>query len=58
VGEVTSGMFSPTTERYLGLARVPREISAPGTEIKVIIRDQPKKARIVKRPFYMPAYRR
>ena len=58
VGEVTTGMFSPTMERYLGLARVPRDISAPGTEIKVIIRDKPKRARIVKRPFYVPAYRR
>ncbi len=45
-------------ERYLGLARVPREISDLGTEIKVIIRDKPKRAKIVKRPFYVPAYRR
>lgn len=58
LGEVTTGMFSPTLDRYLGLARVPREISAPGTEIKVIIRDKPKRAKIVKRPFYVPAYRR
>jgi aminomethyltransferase len=58
VGQVTTGMFSPTTGRYLGMARVPREISDPGTEIKVIIRDKPKRARIVKRPFYVPAYRR
>ncbi len=58
VGQVTTGMFSPTMERYLGMARVPREISDPGTDIKVIIRDKPKRARIVKRPFYVPAYRR
>jgi aminomethyltransferase len=58
VGQVTTGMFSPTMERYLGMARVTREISGLGTEIKVIIRDKPKRARIVKRPFYVPAYRR
>jgi aminomethyltransferase len=58
VSEVTTGMFSPTTERYLGMAYVPAEISAPGTEIEIVIRDKPKKARIVKRPFYVPAYRR
>jgi hypothetical protein len=29
-----------------------------GRELEVIIRDQPKTARIVKRPFYTPAYRR
>jgi aminomethyltransferase len=58
VGEVTSGMFSPTMERYLGMALVPREFSAPDTEIKIIIRDKAKEAKIVKRPFYVPAYRR
>jgi aminomethyltransferase len=58
VGEVTTGMFSPTMERYLGMAYVPREISAQGTEIKILIRDRPKRAKIVKRPFYVPAYRR
>jgi aminomethyltransferase len=55
---VTTGMFSPTMERYLGMAYVPREISAQGTEIEILIRDRPKKAKIVKRPFYVPAYRR
>jgi len=58
VGEVSTGMFSPTTERYLGLAYVPRQISARDTEIEIIIRDKPKRAKIVKRPFYVPAYRR
>jgi aminomethyltransferase len=58
MGEVTTGMFSPTMERYLGMAYVPREISAQGTEIEILIRDRPKKAKIVKRPFYVPAYRR
>jgi aminomethyltransferase len=45
-------MFSPTTERYLGMAYVPREISELDTEIEIIIRDKPKRAKIVKRPFY------
>ncbi|HEX7976785.1 MAG TPA: glycine cleavage system aminomethyltransferase GcvT [Anaerolineales bacterium] len=58
VGEVTSGMFSPTTGRYLGLAYVPKEYSALGTEISILIREKPKKAKLVKRPFYVPAYRR
>ena len=58
VGEVTTGMYSPTTERYLGMAYVPREISALDTEIEIIIRDKPKRAKIARRPFYVPAYRR
>jgi aminomethyltransferase len=51
-------MFSPTTGRYLGMAYVPRDLSTPGTEVEIIIHDKPKKARIVKRPFYVPTYRR
>ena len=58
VGAVTSGMFSPTTGRYLGMAYVPREISSHGTEIQIQIRKKVVAAKIVKRPFYVPAYRR
>jgi aminomethyltransferase len=58
VGHVTSGMFAPTLERYLGMAYVPADFSKIGTEIDVIIRGKPVKAKIVKRPFYVPAYRR
>ena len=58
VGWVTSGMFSPTTGRYLGMAYLPRELSSRDTEIEVIIREKPVKAKIVKRPFYIPSYRR
>jgi aminomethyltransferase len=57
-GEVTSGMFSPTTETYAAMALIPRDLAEMGKEVEVIIRDKPKKARIVKRPFYTPAYRR
>jgi glycine cleavage system T protein len=57
-GHVTSGMFSPTIGKYLGMALVPREISTRDTEIEIIIRGKPVRAKIVKRPFYIPAYRR
>lgn len=58
IGSVTSGMFSPTTDRYLGMAYVPVELSRLGTEIEIVIRNKPVKAKIIKRPFYIPAYRR
>ncbi len=58
VGEVSTGMFSPTTERYLGLAFVPRQISTIGTPVEIQIRKKTVPAKIVKRPFYTPAYRR
>ncbi len=57
-GFVTSGMFSPTTESYAAMALVPRELAEMDKEVDVIIRGKAKKARIVKRPFYTPAYRR
>ncbi len=58
IGEVTTGMFSPTTQRYVGLAFVPANMAALGTEIDIIIRDKARRAVVVKRPFYIPAYRR
>ncbi len=58
VGEVTTGMYSPSTDRYVGLAYVPAEHSALGTEIGILIRDKVKRAKVVPKPFYAPAYRR
>jgi aminomethyltransferase len=58
VGKVTTGMYAPTLEKYLGMAYVPRQFSSHGTEIEVRIRGKSVKAQIVKRPFYIPAYRR
>lgn len=58
VGRVTTGMKSPSTERFVGLAFVPAESAALGAEIDIVIRDKPKRAAVVKRPFYTPAYRR
>ncbi len=47
-GEVTSGTFSPTLERSIGFARVPR---ATGAEVQVDIRGKLLRARVVKLPF-------
>ena len=58
VGFVTSGMFSPTTSRYLGMAYIPRDLAKIGAEIGIQIRNKTVRAEIVKRPFYVPAYRR
>jgi aminomethyltransferase len=58
VGHVTSGMFSPTNKKYLGMALVKRQASSLNTEIEIVIREKPVKALVVKRPFYLPAYKR
>jgi aminomethyltransferase len=47
-GEVTSGTFSPTLERSIGLARIP---SGPVTQVEVDIRGKLLAARTVKPPF-------
>ncbi len=58
VGWVTTGMKAPTLDAFLALAYVPAANAKLGSEVDVVIRDQPKKAKVVKRPFYTPAYRR
>jgi aminomethyltransferase len=52
VGLVTSGTFTPTVQKAIGLAFVPASIREPGTEIFIRIRDRLARARIVKLPFY------
>jgi len=47
-GEVTSGSFSPTLQRSIALARVPR---ASGDHVQVDIRGKSLPARVVKLPF-------
>jgi aminomethyltransferase len=47
-GEVTSGTFSPTLERSIAFARVPR---ATAERVQVEIRGKLLDARVVKLPF-------
>jgi len=47
-GEITSGTFSPTLEKSIALARVPRDA---GERVEVDIRGKWLAARIVKPPF-------
>ncbi len=52
IGEVTSGTFSPTLNRGIGLGYVPVEYSRTGTELDIMIRGKPQKGIVVKPPFY------
>ncbi|MDP2815911.1 MAG: glycine cleavage system aminomethyltransferase GcvT [Rectinemataceae bacterium] len=58
VGQVVAGMFCPTVKKYVANAFVRPEYAKAGTELVVMIRGQEKKAIVVKRPLYVPAYRR
>ncbi len=52
IGSVTTGLFSPSTGRYLGMGYVEAAFAEPGTGIEIVIRQAAKPARIVRRPFY------
>ncbi len=49
-GEITSGTFSPTLEKSIALARVPRDVQI-GDTVQVAIRDKLLNAQVVKYPF-------
>jgi aminomethyltransferase len=50
VGEITSGTFSPTLEKSIALARVPKDVQI-GDTVQVEIRDKLLNANVVKYPF-------
>lgn len=52
VGRVTSGTFSPTLERALGMAYVGPEWAALDTEFEIDVRGRRLPAQVVKLPFY------
>lgn len=52
VGTVTSGTWSPTFEKALGLAYVPPELAAPGSRLELDVRGKTVPATVVEVPFY------
>ncbi len=55
IGHVTSGTFSPTLQKPIGMAYVAREHAAIGAELEVDVRGRAEPATIVKLPFYRRA---
>lgn len=51
-GEVTSGTVSPSLDQGIGLAYIATEVSKPGTEIEIVVRDKTVAAEIMRPPFY------
>jgi aminomethyltransferase len=52
IGEVTSGVFSPSLNKGVGLGYVKTEYSSIGTNFDIDIRGKGYKAEVVKPPFY------
>jgi glycine cleavage system T protein len=57
IGQVVTGLYAPTVDKYCGHAFVPPAYAAPGTPLQVLIRSKPKAAVVARRPFYQPAYK-
>ncbi|MGH2442329.1 MAG: glycine cleavage system aminomethyltransferase GcvT [Chloroflexota bacterium] len=52
VGEFTSGTFSPTLGKGIGLAYIDAQFAKPGTIAEVLVRDQSHPVRITRKPMY------
>jgi len=51
VGHVTSGTMSPTRNEPIGLGYLPCAYDEPGREVRVVVRDEPKKGHVTATPF-------
>jgi aminomethyltransferase len=52
VGTVSSGSFSPTLEKAIGMTYLPADRAAAGTEIEIDVRGRRLPARVIDLPFY------
>jgi aminomethyltransferase len=52
VGVVTSGSFSPSLERGIGMAYVRSDLAEPGAEVEIDVRGRRRPARIASKPLY------
>jgi aminomethyltransferase len=53
IGIVTSGTFSPTLQRGIGLAYVPSALAEPETPVVVDVRGRPRAAHTARKPLYV-----
>ncbi len=58
LGKVTSGIFSPSLNKGIGLGYVPTEYSQIGTILEINIRNKVSKATVVETPFYKSGSRK
>ncbi|MFO7781704.1 MAG: glycine cleavage system aminomethyltransferase GcvT [Spirochaetia bacterium] len=57
IGRVVTGMYSPTLEWYYGNVFVTPAYAKTGAELDIVVRGRTRRAEVVKRPLYRPAYR-
>ncbi|MFB6119444.1 glycine cleavage system aminomethyltransferase GcvT [Halosegnis sp.] len=52
IGTVTSGTMSPTLGEPVGMGYLPTKYADPGTNVRVVVRGEQKRARVQQLPFY------
>jgi aminomethyltransferase len=52
IGKVTSGIFSPSLDKGIGIGYVSSEFAKFGGSVDILIRGKPFSAEIIKPPFY------
>jgi len=57
IGFVTTGGFSPSLNKSIGLALIDSNYAQEGAAIEVIIRQKSLKAKIIAKPFYKKRYK-
>lgn len=55
IGELTSGVFSPSLKEGIGMGYLPVEYAKVGTELDIDVRGRKFPAKVVKKPFYKKA---
>jgi aminomethyltransferase len=58
IGVVTTGYFSPTLEKNIGLALIDAKYADLGTEIDILVRNKPVKAEVRSKVFYKKQYKK
>ncbi|MDM7457215.1 MAG: glycine cleavage system aminomethyltransferase GcvT [Tepidimonas sp.] len=58
VGQVTSGLLSPTLDRPIAMGYVAREHAAAGTRLQALVRGKPVPMEVTALPFLPPRYHR
>jgi len=52
IGVVTSGTQTPFVKKAIGMAYVPMDLTAPGSELTIDVRGRTARATVVPLPFY------
>lgn len=52
IGKVTSGTQAPSLQKAIGMGYIAKDFAKEGTEVFILIRNTPIKAKVVKFPFY------